>query len=66
MPFREFESFEKGLLRYKLNISKNEQEKEQILLELTEQTAIHISLEKNEINKYRRRTERRYSDVDKF
>jgi hypothetical protein len=66
VPFREFESFEKGLLRYKLNISKNEQEKEQILLELTEQTAIHISLEKNEINKYRRRTERRYSDVDKF
>lgn len=66
IPFRDFESFDKGLLRYKLNISKNEQEKEEILDEMQDRTAIHISLSKSEVDKFRPRTQRRYSDADKF
>ena len=33
IPFREFESFESGLLRYRLNMHSNESEKQEILAE---------------------------------
>lgn len=66
IPFREFESFESGLLRYRLNMHSNESEKQEILAESGYTDALKLDLDKKEIDKFRPRTERRYSDVDKF
>lgn len=66
IPFREFESFERGLFRYRLNIVNNELEKEGILVEMAELEAIQIELNKKVIDKYRPRIQRRFSECDKF
>jgi hypothetical protein len=59
LPFREFESFEQGLMRYRMNLANNEQEKQELAHGLVENEAIHIEFEPVE----RKRT---FSETDKF
>lgn len=55
IPFKEFESFEDGLLRYRLTMQLNESEKRDVIAESGYIAALKIPLDKNEIDKYRPR-----------
>lgn len=46
IPFFEFESFEQGLLRYRLNFAESEEERQEIIKQMDVELAVKIELDK--------------------